>query len=635
MPEQQKYKAKISDLHSKFKTKHGVERTNVKVFHYGKGKDKYTQKEINEFATKMSKKLGNKYSVEVNAKYGSRWFSGQLTKAGGDVYSWDPQEEYDPLSDEVIMYNKYKNNINRFNLVVLHNGKPIGGNGASNHCLYNALSKALGGNQNLPWKYPINMKRFLGLKEDDKVSLSDIPTIEDKLNVRINVAGDYNYQSMKENTTREINLNLIKEHYSLAKQEKLVTGVSYKERKIIFLSMDLSDGKEFFDGKKYFTLTFDEVTDIKRNPLTSEYIIVYGCKPHTYEKYIEEVEEIKKASKGKINFYKTGSIKNTALYLFQELNIGSVKPDPISYLESKFINGCLNCGLQYHKKYEGKGYFYDEKSFYGSIMRSNIQLPHKAGIFKNMTQQSFDEYEFIPFGIYHCNVIGQHKYFMRSKENYYTSTSVMHAIKLGLKIEMIIDNEPNFIEYAKETRIQASVLFKKYVDFLYPLKQKGVKLAKKLLVIIWGALAEQNDREYRLDLEDEDDYITLEEDEMEIEFSMLTDRFMKVQTVKVNKVFKTNYARIKPFITSKGRVCISNAMEPHGDKIVRCHTDGFCSTEKLDIKIGNDIGEIAYEGCYECIINGVNDVQIKCKECGDYIRKNAEKEHLVNRCKNT
>jgi hypothetical protein len=69
----EKFKAKISNLSTKFKGKHKVDRTNIKVFHYAG--HKYTRKEINEYATKMSKKLGDKYSIEVNAKYGSRWFN--------------------------------------------------------------------------------------------------------------------------------------------------------------------------------------------------------------------------------------------------------------------------------------------------------------------------------------------------------------------------------------------------------------------------------------------------------------------------------------------------------------------------------------------------------------------------------
>lgn len=638
MSENPKFKATISNLHSKFKGKHGVDRTNVKIFHYGKGKQTFTQQEINQFATKMSKKLGDKFSLEVNAKYGSRWFTGQLTKAGGDVYSWDPQEEYDPLSNEVIIFEKFKDNIKRFNIVALYNGKPIGGNDKRNHCLYNALSKALGGNENLPWKYPINMKKFLGLQSDDKIGLEHIPTLEEKLNVKINVAGDYNYQSTKANTTREINLNLLKEHYSLAKQEKLAKGVSYKERKIVFHEENLPDGGKFYDGKKHYMLTWDEIREIRMKPLTADSVIVYGYSgmhdiEAEYKKYIEDVEEIKKASKGRINFYKTGTIKNTALHLFEDVNIGSNKPDPVSYLESKFINGCYNFGLLQCEPYKGTVHCYDERSFYSSILKSQIQLPYKAGNFKKITQKDFDEFKFLPYGIYHCKIEGSHKLLNKSKENKYTSTTLSHAIeKLKLKVKMIIDDGPNLLEYPPETRIQSSVLFKQYVEYLYPLKQKGVKLAKILLNIIWGALSEQKHREYVLDLEDEEQVITLDDEEMETGFRMMSDRYMKVETVNVNQVFLTGYARIKPFLTSKGRVCIANAIEPYADKIVRIHTDGVIANEKLDLNIGTEIGEFAYEGCYEAIIKSVNSVRIKCKECGDYIRKNAEKEHLKNDC---
>ena len=41
---------------------------------------------------------------------------------------------------------------------------------------------------------------------------------------------------------------------------------------------------------------------------------------------------------------------------------------------------------------------------------------------------------------------------------------------------------------------------------------------------------------------------------------------------------------------------MSEIMLPHNDLLVRCHTDGFMSTKELDIKIGDQLGDLVYEG---------------------------------------
>jgi hypothetical protein len=66
---------------------------------------------------------------------------------------------------------------------------------------------------------------------------------------------------------------------------------------------------------------------------------------------------------------------------------------------------------------------------------------------------------------------------------------------------------------------------------------------------------------------------------------------------------------------------MSKIIEPHIDKIVRMHTDGFTSTEKIkfkqinkysinNVKIGNDLGDIKFEGYFENIhIININKIK--------------------------
>ena len=48
-----------------------------------------------------------------------------------------------------------------------------------NNCLYHCLEKLLG--DRIPWKFAVNMKRFLKLKANDKISIDLIPELEEKL----------------------------------------------------------------------------------------------------------------------------------------------------------------------------------------------------------------------------------------------------------------------------------------------------------------------------------------------------------------------------------------------------------------------------------------------------------------------
>jgi hypothetical protein len=61
---------------------------------------------------------------------------------------------------------------------------------------------------------------------------------------------------------------------------------------------------------------------------------------------------------------------------------------------------------------------------------------------------------------------------------------------------------------------------------------------------------------------------------------------------------------MKPFILAKGRSMISNIMLPYKDIIVKSHTDSLISSiYPKDIKIGNEIGDLVYEGyCSNIII---------------------------------
>ena len=81
-----------------------------------------------------------------------------------------------------------------------------------------------------------------------------------------------------------------------------------------------------------------------------------------------------------------------------------------------------------------------------------------------------------------------------------------------------------------------------------------------------------------------------------------------VKVVPIEKHYKTNWARISPFLLAKGRDMISVLMEPHINEIKRVHTDGFICLKKIDSK-GSGLGDLRFEGiCNYCEIK--NNIEI-------------------------
>ena len=70
----------------------------------------------------------------------------------------------------------------------------------------------------------------------------------------------------------------------------------------------------------------------------------------------------------------------------------------------------------------------------------------------------------------------------------------------------------------------------------------------------------------------------------------------EIKLQAINKTFKSDWARFKPFLLTKGRVLLSKAIEPNIEHIMRSHTDSLYSSVKLEISIGDNLGDIKYTG---------------------------------------
>jgi hypothetical protein len=319
----------------------------------------------------------------------------------------------------------------------------------------------------------------------------------------------------------------------------------------------------------------------------------------SFERFILEADALKKASKGVINLYITGSYVRTALDLFKK-SASKFSPEPVKADEAEFIEGAMMASLIWSKPYEGELFQYDFVSFYPSLMRSKYLLfPIKRGEFFNIPQKYLDERPFYEMGIYRCTVdIKEPRLFRENLHGYYTHIELTLAQKLGYKITMIIDKKPNFLHYSRDKCVLGCHLFGEFVDLLFDLKKKQVPGAKGILNCLWGALAKKDNVNVYVDLEkgeSPDIYGGKSIDTIE----NITETKLMYKLVNKNSVYKSNYARVAPFLLSKGRKVLSEAIQPNLDLIKRVHTDSMYSTKKLDVKTGDNLFDLKYVGYCE------------------------------------
>ena len=276
-----------------------------------------------------------------------------------------------------------------------------------NDCLFNCLRIAIP-NDN-PFKFPQQLKRFLKVERDEKISIDLIHLLDKKLkNCKINIYGDYIYTSPKD-CKREININLIDGHYSLNNSfQTYKYHTKYDEKKpiICFKYKDISK-KGFcltFDGTCKKDIKNDEIYKNRYNYKSDINYILSDSKlsiEETFDKFIEDANILKDKTDGVINLYKTGSNYDTALNLFNKFT-KTINPEPILHDEALWINECMTSSIIWSNEYKGEAYKYDYISMYPSIMRdSYFMVPIKCGEFTKIDTLP----ETPKCGIYRCKII--------------------------------------------------------------------------------------------------------------------------------------------------------------------------------------------------------------------------------------
>lgn len=583
----------------------------LQIFELQKKKDRLIKRdELKNICDALRKDLSKKYGngiISVSIKYPNRWYSGDVSYLNDDI-NYFSMDDYDEFDEDPLEYQKF-----RFQFIPINT--PEGGKDKNNDCLMNCIKKCV---QQRDCIYGEGLKNYLGLERDAMIPIDMMPQVEEYINSNIlqkekyaiMVSGEEEYISPI-NTNKIIRLILSSNHYSLdTKSITVVKGKAFSEKQILIYEV-LDDEYNVYDGESEYTIDRDQYTYYNNNPNTCEYILVHKNYTNkvkklsieeSYNEFIKMANEMKEKTDGKINFFKTGTVKKTALNYFYELT-KSVQPEPISNNEAKWIENASFSALTYWEPFKGTVYSYDRNSHYPNTMTKNFHyFPIKEGEFKIV--KSLNNLE---FGIYRCFIDGpKTKFFKYNPMNYYTNIDIDNAIKNNLTVELIQDNKPNALVYTKDKLMNGAFLFKKYVTDLYELKSNGVKGSKDLLNMLWGSLCEMNHYKTNSDFDEE---VNICEADMK---HILSDE----NGIKLKYIFyrggyyKTNFARIKPFVLAYGRADLMMFKE-YEDQIVRIHTDGFyLKTKPENIKTGTNLGYLKYEGEKDVHIRRLNQIKI-------------------------
>lgn len=381
----------------------------------------------------------------------------------------------------------------------------------------------------------------------------------------------------------------------------------------------------------YINLTNHEIDQIKT--LKTKYLLVKKSDDETsmeeeYNDFIRDADELLKQTDGLINMYRTGRDPVTAIHLaYHFLNKNGISAEPITNpKEARWIEESTMGAIMFGYPYEGEAHVADINSSYPSIYSSQyFMFPIKEGEFTKMTKEHFEKCDkFLPYGIYRArikypdnNIDKWRKLFKLNEKNKYTHIDLLRARKLGLKIRLNQKAKYNFLHYSKENcLVSGKKCFQEFVTLLYNLRSNEIcgKRCKKLLTTLWGALIRINKF---VKIVDQDEDFEIYDTNKVIEYEQIHGNKIKLTLVNQNKMFATNYARLKPFLLAKGRVKISEYIEPYVDHVYRCHTDSMVSDIKLPLEYSMKLGGIKYDGYYpNCVI----------KNCaapkGKYIKNN-------------
>ena len=417
-----------------------------------------------------------------------------------------------------------------------------------------------------------------------------------------------------------------------------VKGTATTPKKIVIFEK-LNNGEiNTYSEVGYKIITQEQYSQIRSNPLTSEYLLVKKNERQDdvkdlslrkqYKLFIKEAYLLNELTNGEIDLYKTGSVAKTALQYF--FNFHPITPQPIEKYEWDIYDQCCNNAIIWAKPFKGKGFKYDIVSQFPSILMSTgFQIPTTKGKLETITIQDFKNKKFFSYGIYHVHIdIKDSRLIIPSEQDWYVHTDLNRAMELKYKLTLIEDDEPNALLYDKF--INGHKLFRPFIEGLFCYKQKGFACIKKYINSLWGALCMKD--KLTLFLSDKNDYI--DRNKWESKTWTPIQNGCKVELINKIKRYEYDFARIQPFLWAKSRYMLSKILEKNIDNVVFAHTDGLILTEEIkDTKLGTNLGELRFEGVDEnCQVVNCTGYRFGEKKTNDPFEQIKSQIKLLKKC---
>ena len=277
--------------------------------------------------------------------------------------------------------------------------------------------------------------------------------------------------------------------------------------------------------------------------------------------------------------------------------------DKISWKEylwyEKTYNGALMKSIQ--GVYNCIGF--DFKMSYPTILSSELIINGVKKTFYTPTKKgSTYKLEKLPYnllyGLYRVKISSDDKDFnfifnFKTDTNVYTHYDIefcrKHQEKYNIKIDLIVDGEPNALLYKCFKIVDGKEIFGAWYSKLIDLKKELPKngLIKLLSSSIWGYLSKINKRYYNdVELDAKPDIKFDIYDSEDINYLMLREKdnidgTIDYMLVDKSQPYQRNY-RLKPFITAYQRLVIAEiAIQIGINKIVRINTDNITFDKDL------------------------------------------------------
>ena len=492
--------------------------------------------------------------------------------------------------------------------------KEGGCDGEYNDCLFRCIERALGGDSEMPAgiNTPPKFKKFLGLGKCAKVPLKSIPDVEDKIKHKINVSGDYSYTSDKKYIP-SINLRLTDGHYEYdtkkIKKEDLLRTLSHGKDKPIIIENTSNENVKTYDGENYKTMTFKEIEDLKLHKMKGFYYYNQD-EPTLKESYKKLKQDTKELKEHGIDLDKAyGNNKNASIRLLYNDIAHMEGPEAITEFEEKWLLGGSRGPLVYGEKLDNQitAFQYDANSYYSSNLLK-IGIPMKQPEWITIED---DVPKIFNYGMYRCRIQGTgskiiDRNFKFNEQHLYTHYDLECAKLLGFTIEMIHDDEANFMSYTGK-HIAGKFIFGKTINKLHKMKRDKVPRAKELMTNLWGGLCKKlktTVHEHSTgEIPENAKILAMDRilDENGDVVDVVADYVIKGQT------FQYRFGRLEPFLLSYSRYNLVRTIKDKLNQVKRVHTDSILSTVSFDdLKIGQLLGEWKLEHAnHKVKLNGI------------------------------